>query len=104
MKDAVKHGKPLPPVQYPRRRAHHLELVEGVGLNTGKPASGRLDVIRLNGESEKFCLDKAVVPTGKLPPEHGGILGADTVKVVPLGRYLNGFLEILLVGVPVDKG
>ena len=100
----MQEGKALFAVQYPCRRPHHLEMIEAVRFNPGQPASGSLDIVRLYGEGQEFCFNEPVISPCKLPPKHGGVLRPDTVKVIPLGRYLNGLFKILLVGVPADKG
>ena len=53
--------KPLLPVQYPRRRADHLKMVEGIRFDTGKPRPRRFNIFCFNGKGEKLCLDKVLI-------------------------------------------
>ena len=98
----MQHFKPLLPVQYPRRRADHLKMVEGVRFDTGKPRPRRFNVFCFNGKGEKLGLDKPVVAAFKLRLQHFGVLGSDTVKVVILRRNRDTALEIVLVRMAAD--
>jgi len=104
VKDAVENGKPLPPVQYPRCRTHHLKLIEGIRLDTSQTASGGLNVICLDGEGEKLCFDKAVIAARILMLQHIRVFRPNVVKVVALGWYGNRVLEILPIRIPAGKG
>ena len=98
----MQHFKPLLPVQYPRRRAYHLKMVEGVRFDTGKPRPRRFNIFCFNGKGEKLCLDKPVVAAFKLCLQHFGVFGSDTVKVVILWGNRDTALEILLVRMAAD--
>ena len=98
----MQHFKPLLPVQYPRRRADHLKMVEGVRFNAGKTRPRRSNVLCFNGKGEKLCLDKPVVAAFKLCLQHFGVFGSDTVKVVILWGNRDTALEILLVRMAAD--
>ena len=83
----MQHFKPLLPVQYPRRRADHLKMVEGVRFDT---------------KGEKLGLDKPVVAAFKLRLQHFGVLGSDTVKVIILRGNRDTALKIFLVRMAAD--
>ena len=72
-----------------RRYAKHLEVIEYIGFNTGKPRLCRRRIVRFNGKCDVLVLDKPVVPFGKLRFQHIGILGADRVKIVILLRDMD---------------
>ena len=84
--------------------AHHLEMVESVGNDTGKPRPCRLDILCLDGKGEILCFDKAVVAVFKLTSEHLRIALADMVEVVILRRDLDTLHEILPVHAVTHKG
>ena len=98
----MQHFKPLLPVQYPRRRADHLKMVEGVRFDTGKPRPRRFNVFRFNGKGEKLGLDKPVVAALKLRPKHFGVFCSDTVEVVILRCNRDTVLKIVLVRMAAD--
>ena len=98
----MQHFKPLLPVQYPRRRADHLKMVEGVRFNAGKTRPRRSNVLCFNGKGEKLGFDKPVVAAFKLCLQHFGVFGSDTVKVVILWGNRDTALEILLVRMAAD--
>ena len=98
----MQHFKPLLPVQYPRRRADHLKMVEGVRFDTGKPRPRRFNVFRFNGKGEELCLDKPVVAAFKLRLQHFGVFGSDTVKVIILRGNRDTALKIFLVRMAAD--
>ncbi|CCL71562.1 hypothetical protein BN185_1040027 [Clostridioides difficile E28] len=72
-----------------RRYAKHLEIVEYVRFDTGKPRPCRRRIVRFNGKRDVLVLYKPVVPFGKLHFQHIGILGADRVKIVILRRDMD---------------
>ena len=98
----MQHFKTLFPVQYPRRRADHLKMGEGVRFNAGKTRPRRSDVLCFNGKGKKLGLDKPVVSAFKLRLQHFGVLGSDTIKVVILRRNRDTVLEIVLVRMAAD--
>ena len=98
----MQHFKPLLPVQYPRRRADHLKMVEGVRFDTGKPRPRRFNIFCFNGKGEKLGLDKPVVAAFKLRLQHFGVLGSDTVKVIILRGNRDTALKIFLVRMAAD--
>ena len=83
----MEQRQPLPAVQHLRRRAHHLEAVEGVRLDAGKPCPRRLDALRLDGQRDILLLHIAVAAALVLCLQDAGGLGADVVQRVPLGRH-----------------
>ena len=104
VENTMQDGKPLFPVQSPRRCSNHLEMVERVYLDTVKPRPRRLDIVRFNRKGQKLCLDKPIIAPFKLRLQHLGVFGSDTVKAVPLRRDINALLKIFLVGIAADKG
>ena len=98
----MQHFKPLLPVQYPRRRADHLKMVEGVRFDTSKPRPRRFNIFCFNGKGEKLGLDKPVVAAFQLRLQHFGVLGSDTVKVIILRGNRDTALKIFLVRMAAD--
>ncbi|CCL63097.1 conserved hypothetical protein [Clostridioides difficile E9] len=72
-----------------RRYPKHLEVVEYVRFNTGKARPCCRRIVRFNGKRDVLVLYKPVVPFGKLRFQHIGILGADRIKIVILGRDMD---------------
>ena len=87
---AMQLGQPRPPVQRLRHYAQPLEVVEQVGFNPFQPGLCRPDAVRVNAEGQVFCLNQAVVPLCQLVLQHLGVLAADVVKIIPLGRDGDG--------------
>ena len=104
MEDAMQHRQPFPAVQRLCQRTHDLEMAQPVQDDPGKPGPGGLNIRRLDGQHQEFCLDHAVVAMFQLRPEHFRIKGAYPVEGVPLGGNLDPFPEIRPVHLPAHKG
>ena len=86
-----------------RRYPKHLEVIEYVGFNTGKPRPCRRRIVRFNGKRDVLVLYKPVVPFGKLRFQHIGILGADRVKIVVLRRDMDCPRRLFLLCALIDE-
>ena len=100
----MQHLQPLTAGQLFCQGAHHLEMVECVGNDTGKPRPCCFNFLCLDGENKVFCFDTAVVAVFKLTSEHLRIALADMVEVVVLRRDLDTLYEILPVHSVTHKG
>ena len=79
-------------------------MAQPVQDDPGEPGPGGLNIRRLDGQHQEFCLDHAVVAVFQLRPEHFRIKGAYPVEGVPLGGNLDPFPEIRPVHLPAHKG
>ena len=96
--------EPVVPIQRFRLYAQALEVVENVDLNALQPWFCGFQIVCLNAEGNKFCLDQTVIAACKLHLQHFCVFCSELVERILSRRDSYGLRVAVLVGGKIYKG
>ena len=98
VKNVMHQLEPVVPIQRFRLYAQALEVVENVDLNALQPWFCGFQIVCLNAEGNKFCLDQTVIAACKLHLQHFCVFCSKLVERILSRRDSYGLRVAVLVG------